>query len=518
MLELRVVVEASAAVAGTPSRTAKIARLAELLSQCAPAEAAVVASWLIGVLPQGRVGIGPAAIRKAMAAADSARPPEQQAQGPLTVAEVDAAFELMASITGQGSTAARTWQLVALFARADAAEREFLARLLWGELRQGALEGVMADAVARAASLPVADVRRAAQLAGDLPSVARAALAGGAAALREFGVQLFRPVQPMLAQPAADIADALTRLGRAALDYKLDGARVQVHRSGAAVRVYTRRLNEVTESVPEVVEAVLSLPATEIVLDGEAIALREDGRPQPFQVTMSRFGSRVDVERLRADVPLSVVFFDCLYLDGQSLLDEPASRRFEVMQRLLPPDLGVVRAVTAKLTEAEEFLAAARAAGHEGVVAKALDAPYEAGRRGGAWLKVKQADTLDLVVLAVEWGSGRRQGWLSNLHLGARAADGSFVMLGKTFKGLTDALLEWQTRELLAREVRREGNIVYVRPELVVEIAFEGVQASPRYPGGVALRFARVRRYRDDKTAAEADTIERVLSLRQGDG
>jgi DNA ligase 1 len=505
MITLHDVVTASADVADTSSRNAKIARLAALLQSAAPDEAAVAVAWLAGDLPQGRIGIGPAAVREALSTTPAG-------DATLVIADVDAVLSRIATMSGAGSTAARINALRELFARATAREQEFLARLLWGELRQGALEGVMTDAVARAADIAVAEVRRAAQLAGDLPSVARAALGGGLNALRAFGVQLFRPLQPMLAQPAEDMDDALSRLETAVLDYKLDGARVQVHRAGDEVRVYTRRLNEVTQSVPELVEIVKALPAQELVLDGEAIAMQGDGRPAPFQVTMSRFGSRVDVDRLRAGVPLSAFFFDCLYVDGESLLERPASARFDAMSELLPPSIIVPRMTTASTEDARAFLAAARSDGHEGIVAKSLDAPYDAGRRGGAWLKVKQADTLDLVVLAVEWGSGRRKGWLSNLHLGARdPATGGFVMLGKTFKGMTDALLEWQTKELLAREIGREGHIVHVRPELVVEIAFEGLLASPRYPGGVALRFARVKRYRTDKTAAEADTIETVL-------
>jgi DNA ligase 1 len=501
--------EASRAVAATPSRNAKIGILAALLERAAPDTAATAVSWLMGETRQGRIGVGPAAVRRALTAPAAAA-------ATLTVADVDAVFEHIAALGGAGSTAARVAALRGVFELATDAEQDFIARLLWGELRQGALEGVMADAVAKAASLSAADVRRAAQLAGELPAVATAALQGGAAALAAFGVRLFRPLQPMLAQPADDIGDAMRRLGRAALDYKLDGARVQVHKAGDLVRVYTRRLNEVTGSVPELVERVQALSVRELVLDGEAIALQGDGRPAPFQVTMSRFGSRVDVARLRREVPLSELFFDCLYADGQSLLDVPAQERFAIMSELLPARSIVPRLITADADDAAAFLHAARAAGHEGIVAKALDAGYDAGRRGGAWLKVKQVDTLDLVVLGAEWGSGRRTGWLSNLHLGARDAGGGFIMLGKTFKGLTDALLEWQTRELLAREIDREGNIVHVRPELVVEIAFEGVQASTRYPGGVALRFARVKGYRPDKTAEEADKIERVRPLQPG--
>jgi DNA ligase 1 len=502
------VARASLDVAGTTSRTAKIERLAALLRSAAPAEAAIAVSWLIGQLPQGRIGLGPAAVRAARAAAASAPTPT------LAVPAVDDVFTRIATVSGAGSTRARAQLLTELLEQATEAEQDFLSRLIWGELRQGALEGVMADAVARATALPLADVRRATQYAGSLSDVARAAFAGGRDALRAFGLQLFRPLQPMLAQPADGVEDALSRLDRAALDYKLDGARVQVHRQADEVRVYTRRLNEITRSVPELVAAVGMLPVREIVLDGEAIALREDGRPAPFQVTMSRFGSRVDVERLREATPLSTFFFDMLHIDGESLLDSPAELRFAAMQQALPPTLMIPRVVTNDVADAARFMHQARSAGHEGIVAKSLDAVYDAGRRGGAWLKVKQADTLDLVVLAAEWGSGRRQGWLSNLHLGARdPATASFVMLGKTFKGLTDAVLEWQTRELLAREIGREGHVVHVRPELVVEVAFEGVQTSSRYAGGVALRFARVKRYRSDKTAAHADTIDRVRAI-----
>jgi DNA ligase 1 len=500
------VAAASGDVAALPSRTAKIARLAELLRAAAPREAGILVSWLIGVLPQGRIGVGPAAVRAA-AATPAATSPS------LTVSVVDGVFSDLAGVSGRGASVMRAELLAAVFERATAPEQEFLARLLHGELRQGALEGVMADAIASAANVAVTAVRSAAQLAGGLPPVAVAVLAGGAAGLDSFAMQVFTAVQPMLAQPAASIEEALDRLGPAAVDWKLDGARVQVHRRGGEVRVYTRRLNEVTASVPELVATVLELPVTEIVLDGEAIALRQDGRPLPFQVTMSRFSSRTDVAARARDVPLTTLFFDCLYLDGVPLLDRSAAERFATMSRLLPPGLIVNRTITADLADARRALESAWQHGHEGVVVKAMDAPYEAGRRGGAWLKVKQADTLDLVVLAAEWGSGRRRGWLSNLHLGARDPAAGFIMLGKTFKGLTDATLEWQTRELLAREVRRDGHVVHVRPELVVEVAFEGVQASPRYPAGLALRFARVKGYRPDRNADDADTIERVREI-----
>jgi DNA ligase 1 len=373
------------------------------------------------------------------------------------------------------------------------------------------------EAVARASGAPGDAVRRALALSGDLGAVALAALTEGAGALDRFRLELFRPLLPMLAQPADDAAAALAELGEAALEWKLDGARVQVHKSGDVVRVFTRRLNEVSEALPEVLEAARSLPVRSAVLDGEAIVLRRDGRPEPFQVTMRRFGRRLDVPRLRQALPLSVFFFDCLHLGGDDLVARPTRDRFAALASAVPDALRVPRLVTADPEAAEAFLDAALAAGHEGVMAKSLVAPYDAGGRGGAWRKLKVAHTLDLVVLAAEWGSGRRRGWLSNLHLGARdPANGGFVMLGKTFKGLTDALLEWQTRELLAREIARDDTTVFVRPELVIEVALSGVQTSPHYPAGMALRFARVRRYRPDKEAEDADTLDAVRALHAG--
>jgi DNA ligase-1 len=359
--------------------------------------------------------------------------------------------------------------------------------------------------------VPAAEVRRAAMFAGDLGAVAHSALTEGAPGLARFSIELQRPVQPMLAQPAEDIADALGRLGVAALEWKLDGARVQVHKAGDDVRVFTRNLNDVTAAVPEIVEAVRALPARALILDGEAIALARGGAPQPFQVTMRRFGRKLDVAAMRAELPLTALFFDCLRRDGESLVDAPAHERFAALGDALPSGLIVPRIVTRDAAAAQAFYAEALARGHEGVMAKALDAPYEAGNRGASWLKVTH--TLDLVVLAAEWGHGRRRGWLSNLHLGARDPGGGFVMLGKTFKGLTDELLARQTRELLAREVGRDAYTVFVRPELVVEIAFNDLQASPQYPGGLALRFARVKGYRPDKRADEADTIDAVRAL-----
>jgi len=388
-----------------------------------------------------------------------------------------------------------------------------------GELRQGALEGLVVEAVAQAAGVPAERVRRAVMAAGDVASVAKAALVEGDAGLSRFVVRLFRPVLPMLADSADDVRDALARLGEAALEFKLDGARIQVHKSGDEVRIYSRRLNEVTRAVPELVEVARALPARELILDGEAIALQPGGTPHPFQTTMRRFGRKLDVDQLRQELPLVPFFFDILYLDGDSLLDEPQERRFEALTEVLPAGIVIPRTVTGSGDAAQDFLDTALARGHEGIMAKARDAPYEAGNRGQRWLKVKPARTLDLAVLAAEWGHGRRRGWLSNLHLGARDTEGGgFVMLGKTFKGMTDEMLEWQTTRLLQLEISRDDYTVYVRPELVVEVAFNDVQASPQYPGGVALRFARVKRYRADKTADQADTLAAVQAIFRGRG
>jgi DNA ligase-1 len=506
-MRLAELVETSRRVAATRSRQEKVALLADLLRRAPPDERALVATWLVGSLRQGRFGLGPALVREAFSAPSATGEP-------LTLREVDDAFARIASTTGSGSGTERRRLLSALLARASDSERDFLAHLVLGELRQGALEGVMLDAIARAAQLPAEVVRRAAMNAGDLGEVASAALDGGAAALARFTLRVLSPVQPMLAQTAADPTSALRDLGgEAALDWKLDGARVQVHRLGDEVRVFSRSLRDVTSSVPEVVAAALALPARALVLDGEAIALRPDGAPQPFQVTMRRIGRRADDASLRDALPLSVLFFDLLHADGADLAARPARERFAALSDLVPAAHRVPRLVTADPAAADAFLDETLRRGHEGVVAKSLEAPYEAGNRGSAWLKVKPAHTLDLVVLAAEWGSGRRVGTLSNLHLGARIPAGGFAMLGKTFKGLTDALLAWQTARLLDLETAREGHVVHVRPELVVEIAFDGLQASPRYPSGLALRFARVRRYRADKRAEDADTIDTVRAL-----
>jgi DNA ligase 1 len=504
-MELRTIVATSRQVGAASGRLEKIGHLARCLAACEPASVPSAVALLAGQPRQGRVGVGWAALRAARAETAASAPS-------LTLAELDASLDRFVAISGKGAAGERARLLQKLFGRATEEEQDFLARLLLGELRQGALEGLMVEAVAKAAGLPLADVRRAAMVSGDVGMVAEAALGEGAAGLQRFAITLFRPLQPMLAQPAEDIADALARLGRAALEYKLDGARIQAHKAGDEVRVYSRRLNEVTLAVPEVVEAARALPVRNAVLDGEAIALRPDGRPQPFQITMRRFGRRLNVAAMRAELPLAAFFFDCLALDDEPLIDRPAGERFEALAAAAPAPLLIPRLVTEREDEAQGFVAQALAAGHEGVMAKAPDAVYAAGARGRSWLKVKAAHTLDLVVLAAEWGSGRRKGWLSNLHLGARGDDG-FVMLGKTFKGLTDALLTWQTEQLLAREVARDAWTVYVRPELVVEVAFNDIQTSPHYPGGMALRFARVKRYRPDKGPEDADTIATVRAI-----
>ncbi len=496
-------------VGATSSRLAKVARIAGLLGRAAPDPglATIVVSWLSGELPQRQIGVGWASLRSRPAPAP---------HPVLTVAGVDATFTEIGGVSGKGSQARRAELVAGLFAAATETEQTFLLRLLGGELRQGALAGIMTDAVATAAGLPAAAVQRAAMLRGDLPAVAAAALSGGAAALRQFTLRVGQPVGPMLAQTATGVADALQRHGGTTIfEAKLDGARVQIHRSGAEVAVYTRSLDDVTARLPEVVEATLALPVDDLIADGEAIALRPDNRPHRFQVTASRFGRSVDVAQAVAAQRLSVFFFDILHGDGADLLDAPTTDRLAALDALVPATQRVDRLLTSDAAEAAAFLQATLAAGHEGVLAKSPGAPYQAGRRGAGWLKVKPVHTLDLVVLAVEWGSGRRRGKLSNIHLGARdPATGGFLMVGKTFKGMTDAMLDWQTARFTELAVGgTDGYVVRVRAEQVVEVALDGVQRSTRYPGGLALRFARVVRYRDDMGPADADTIDTVRAL-----
>ncbi len=508
MTLLAALVATSQRVRASRSRRVKVRELASLLRSLAPAEIDLATHYLAGDTPQGRIGVGYAALAAAAQTAAAA-------SASLSLTEIDRRLSALAQLRGAGSAPRRAADLGALFARATREEQLFLLHLLAGELRQGALEGLMLEAIAAAAALPVTEVRRAAMYAGSLGSVARSALTQGSLGLRRFQLELFAPVAPMLAQTAADVGAALRALpGELAFEWKLDGARVQVHKRGPEVRIYTRALNEVTAALPEIVEVARALLPAELILDGEVIALDAADRPRPFQITMRRFGRKLDVEALRGEIALRAFFFDCLRLEERILAECPTQERFAALAAAVPQTARVPRLVTASEAQARAFYLDALAAGHEGVMAKALAAPYEAGNRGASWLKIKRAHTLDLVVLAAEWGHGRRSGKLSNLHLGAlEPATGVYVMLGKTFKGLTDELLQWQTAQLLAREQHRDEWTVYVRPELVVEIAFSDLQASRRYPGGVALRLARVKRYRSDKSAAEADTMESVRGL-----
>jgi DNA ligase-1 len=492
----------------TTKKTEKVALIAEGLRQTRGRETELVALYLTGTLPQGRIGFGWRTIETAM----TDRPREGE---PLSLLDVDRTFEALAGEKGEGSSQRRTKALAQLFVRADGPERRFLSELLLGEVRQGALDGLVIDAVAKAAALPPADVRTAAMFAPSLGAVARMALEEGAPGISRYSLRVLRPIAPMLANPAEDVEEALERLGEAAFEYKIDGARIQLHRAGDEIRVFTRQLQDVTARVPEVVEWARALPPRELVLEGETIALRPDGRPHPFQVTMRRFGRSKDVEAARRELPLSSFFFDVLHLEGEgALIALPYRERITRLGRVVSTESLLPRVVTASADEAARFLAQSLEAGHEGLMAKSLAAPYVAGQRGFHWLKLKSAQTLDLVILGVEWGSGRRKGWLSNLHLGARdTASGQFVMLGKTFKGLTDEMLRWQTEKLLSLETHRDQWVVHVRPELVAEIAFSDVQESPRYPAGLALRFARVKRYRTDKSASEADTLQTVQEI-----
>ncbi|MFF3323586.1 ATP-dependent DNA ligase [Streptomyces sp. NPDC002889] len=499
-------------VAAISARSRKIAALGELFVEARPEDVALVIAYLAGRVPQGRIGVGWSVLK------DPVPPAEVPA---LTVTETDAALTSLAEVAGPGSQAERKSRVRDLMAAATADEQRFLTRLLTGEVRQGALDAVALEAVAKAANAPADDVRRAVMLDGSLPRVARALLADGPEALRLFRLRVGSPVQPMLAHTAASVTEAVRTLDAAcAVEEKLDGIRVQVHRNGDDIRVHTRSLDDITDRLPEVVTGARNMTGDQFILDGEVIALDTTGRPVPFQDIASRVGSRTDVEAARAALPLSPVYFDVLAVDGDPVLDLPGSARHDVLARLVPEPMRVRRTVVEdpgdeeQIAAAEEFFAATMRRGHEGVLVKALDAPYSAGRRGRSWLKVKPVHTLDLVVLAAEWGHGRRTGLLSNLHLGARTADGGFVMLGKTFKGMTDVMLRWQTERLRELAVEDDGFTVRVRPELVVEIAYDGVQRSPRYPAGVTLRFARVLRHRPDKPAAQADTIEQVLASR----
>ncbi len=535
-------VETSAAVSATRSRTVKVTLLAQLLRRAAQpdrggqpdradltqtAEAirpvepdgacetgrtvSIAANYLAGSLPQGRIGVGWRQLSQREST--EVRPGVSD----LTVQEVDALLTRIAVTTGPGSAQARARVLAEIFARCTPAEEDFLRALIGGGMRQGASEGLMVAAVGIAAEVAEGLVHRALMLGGELGPVAAVALTGGAAALAEVGLRVGRPLRPMLASSAPDVSSALAaHPGHpVVVEAKLDGIRIQIHKSDTQVRVFTRGLDEISARLPQVVSFAQALPCHSAVLDGEALALGPDGRPLPFQVTSSSGARHPATKESPAGQPVLRPFvFDLLHHDGRDLLDEPASHRQARLAELVAPEHRVAQLVTVQVAQAEDFFATTIADGHEGVVIKALDAPYAAGRRGSHWVKVKPRHTLDLVVLAVEWGSGRRTGWLSNIHLGARDPDtGGFVMLGKTFKGMTDEMLAWQTRRFLALEVSRTSHVVKLRPEQVVEVAFDGLQSSRRYPGGLALRFARVLRYRADKSAHQADTIATVRAL-----
>ncbi len=505
---LHEVVTTSGVVTATRSRKAKVEAISALLAAAEPDEIETLTSYVAGSLRQRRTGLGWRSVGEL---------PEPAAAPSLELLEVHEAFDRIAGLSGSGSRTGRAAAVGELFGRATAEEQAWLRGVVTGSVRQGALDAIVQEAVARAAAVPLAAVRRAAMLTGSTIRAAVVAFDGGAEALGLVALEVGRPVLPMLASSAPDLPAALAKVGgdRVAVDAKLDGIRIQVHRDGDAISVSTRTLEDITSRLPEVVSVALALPATRFVLDGEALALDAEGRPRPFQETASRTAQAAQED---GGVAVTPYFFDVLHLDGDDLMELPGEQRLTVLERLVPEQYRVPRLVTADADQAAEFLRSTLADGHEGVVVKSLDAPYDAGRRGAAWVKVKPVLTLDLVVLAVEWGSGRREGWLSNIHLGARDPEsGGFVMLGKTFKGMTDEMLAWQTErftELATSPADRSSYVVQVRPEQVVEVAFDGVQRSSRYPGGVALRFARVVRYRDDKTADEADTVDTVRALR----
>lgn len=506
-MKLETLVLTSAQVTATSARNAKRDALAACLAIFDAGEIKTGTSYLTGVLPQGRIGIGPAVLR------ECARVPPSSTTK-LGIMEVHGLLERVNATRGAGSAGRRREILTTLFTRATLTERDFLLRLLAGELRQGALDGVMVEAIGAAFQLPSSSVRRAYMLRGDIALVASVASKDGLPGLDQIRLAPGTPVRSMLAQPAEGIADVFSNMPDALFDVKMDGARVQVHKQGSDVAVFSRRLNDVSASVPEVVELVRALAPHTLVLDGEVIAMDDTGCPLPFQATMRRFGRTSDVAHMREMLPLSVFFFDCLHGDGDDFLDFPLMERLALLDNWVPPERRMPRLHTSRIEEATEFLARTFEAGHEGLMGKSPDSAYAAGNRGRSWLKVKQAHTLDLVVLGAEWGSGRRRGTLSNLHLGAwDEATGVYVMLGKTFKGMTDEMLAWQTTALQEIEVSRDSHTVYVEPQLVVEIAFNDVQLSPQYPAGIGLRFARVKQYRKDKSAKDADTLAAVRAL-----
>lgn len=517
-MRLAELVETHRSVAEVSGRLEKVGRLAALLEEVEPEQAPVAVAYLSGEMPHGKIGVGPATL-------DAVLPVEPAEEPVLELADVHLALREIGEISGSGSRERRHEALEELFGRATEAEQDFLARLVLGELRQGAQGGLLVEALSEAAGVEAARIRRAVMLRGQTGDVARAVLSEGEVALEAFSLELFRPVKPMLARTADGVEDALERLGRAAWEYKFDGARLQVHKEGDRVGIFTRRLNEKTEVLPEIVERVRSLAVDEVVLDGEAVAFDDEGRPRPFQEIMRRFGRDADAEEVRRRLPLTPLFFDCLFLEGTSLIELGARERLQALEAVVPEELRVPRLVTGDPGEAADFLDRALSAGHEGLLAKSLEAEYEAGSRGHDWLKVKPEHTADLVVLAAEWGHGRREGWLSNIHLGARDEGREnagtpyprgWAMVGKTFKGMTDRMLEWQTERFRELERERRGNTVFLEPEVVAEVAFDGVLESPTYESGLSLRFARVRGYREDKGPAAADPLERLRAIREG--
>ena len=506
-MKLETLVEVSEKISLTSRKKEKISLIAGLLRETRAEEIAVAASFLSGQLPQGRLGIGWKMVEKATR---SLLPVSH----PITLSEVCQYFDAIALEQGSGSSDRKIRAFRELLSRTSEKEKRFLVRLISGEIRQGALQGLVMEGIAQAASLPLSTIRRAHMFSGEIGKVARIALEGGEAGLGRFGPRLFHPIYPMLANTAENEREALERLSEAAWEFKIDGARIQLHKCAKEVRIFTRHLKEITERLPDIVAVARRMPIDEAIIEGEAIALKPDGKPLPFQTTMRRFGRIQDVEQMQKKLPLTPYFFDLIYLDGEPIFQRSYRERFRLLAERISPAFMIDNIVTSDEKKAKEFLLKSLRAGHEGVMAKGLDAPYMAGQRGFHWIKIKPAHTLDLVVLAAEWGHGRRKGWLSNLHLGARDPEsGGFVMLSKTFKGLTDEMLRWQTKRLLALEVGRDAYTVYVRPELVVEVAFNELQKSPRYPGGLALRFARVKRFREEKTPLEADSIQTVRTV-----
>ncbi len=507
MTLLKDLIETSEKVRLAKGKKEKIGLLANFLRRLVGKEIALAGHYLSGQLPQGRLGVGWATLQEAQK--DLAHPFQ-----PLSLIKIDQFFEEVSKERGEGSFERKIKLLREIFSSTEKEEREFLIRLMLGEIRQGALEGLVLEAVGKASSLPIERLRQGLMFSGDIGEVARVAIEEGLAGLSRFQPALFRPISPMLANPVEGEAEALERLGEAGWEYKIDGARIQIHKEGEEVRIFTRHLKDVTNRVPEIVEMTRSFPFKKAIFEGEAIAMQENGRPLPFQTTMRRFGRILNIGRMQKEIPLTSYLFDLLYLDGESILQRPYHERFNLLSERVPLAYRIPQIVTGDRKEAEAFLKRSLEAGHEGVMAKDLDAAYVAGHRGYSWLKIKPSQTLDLVVLAAEWGHGRRKGWLSNLHLGARDPEsGRFIMLGKTFKGLTDEMLQWQTKRFLEIEASRDEWTIYVRPELVVEIAYSDLQESPRYPGGLALRFARVRRYRENKSPNETDSIQKLRQI-----